>query len=95
MYEVVRAEKMLDKKIEQRVNLKFLCKLGKSASESYETLQSVYGDDCLCRTTVFEWYKRFKEGREDVEDDERPGRPVTSKTDLNIISTSTRAKNPL
>lgn len=70
--------------IEQRVNVKFLVKLGKSATETYSMLQQVYGDECLSRTRVFEWHKRFKEGREDVEDDPRPGRPSTSKTDDNI-----------
>ena len=30
------------------------------------------------------WYNRFKEGREDVNDDARPGRPSTSTTDENI-----------
>ena len=30
------------------------------------------------------WYNRFKEGREDVNDDARPGRPTTSATDENI-----------
>ncbi|XP_032668800.1 uncharacterized protein LOC116842993, partial [Odontomachus brunneus] len=30
------------------------------------------------------WYKRFQEGREDVEDDERPGRLSTSTTDDNV-----------
>jgi hypothetical protein len=29
---------------------------------------------------VFEWHKRFPEGREDVEADERPDRPVTKIT---------------
>ena len=33
------------------------------------------------RTCVFEWrYKRFKAGREDVEDGPRSGRPSTSRT---------------
>ena len=30
------------------------------------------------------WYNRFKEGREDVNDDARPGSPSTSTTDENI-----------
>ena len=36
------------------------------------------------RTQVELWYKRFKEGREDVNDDVRPGRPNTSTTGENI-----------
>ncbi|XP_066962283.1 protein GVQW3-like [Macrobrachium rosenbergii] len=30
---------------------------------------------------IFEWHKRFSEGREVVKDDERPGRPSTSRTE--------------
>lgn len=26
---------------------------------------------------IFEWYKRFSVGREGIEDDQRPGRPVS------------------
>ena len=38
----------------------------------------------MFRTRVFEWHKRFVEGREDVEDDSKSGRPCTSTTDINI-----------
>ena len=47
-------------------------------------LKKVYGDECLSRTQVFEWFKRLKEGREEIRDDQRPGRPSTSITDANI-----------
>jgi len=70
--------------VEQCVNVKFCVKLGKSVTETYELLKKVYGDECLSRTQVFEWFKRFKEGREEIGDDQRPRRPSTSKTDANI-----------
>ena len=44
----------------------------------------VYGKECMSRTRVFEWHKRFREGRTDVEDDERTRRPTISKTTNNI-----------
>ncbi|KAJ8957576.1 hypothetical protein NQ318_020616 [Aromia moschata] len=47
-------------------------------------LKEVYGNECLFRTQVFEWFKWFKEGRETTEDDPRPGQPSMSKTDENI-----------
>ena len=75
---------MLSVNVEQRVNVKFCVKLGKSATETYDMLKNVYGDECLSRTQVFEWFKRFKKGREEIGDDQRPGRPSTSKTDANI-----------
>ena len=71
-----------------RVNVKFLAKLGKSATETYGLLKEVYGHDCLSRTRVFEWFKRFKEGREDIEDDPRLGRPSSSKTDEKTLKMS-------
>ena len=33
---------------------------------------------------IFEWHWRFKEGREEVEDNHRSGRPSTSRTDKNV-----------
>ena len=36
------------------------------------------------RTQVFEWFKKFKEGREDVGDDPKSGRPSTAKTQENV-----------
>ena len=38
-------------------------------------MKKVYGDDCLCRSRIHEWFKRFQEGRKALEDDERSGRP--------------------
>lgn len=70
--------------LEQRINLKFLVKLGKTATESLEMLKQVYGDEALSRARVFDWHKRFKEGQEEVEDDARSGRPSTSMTANNI-----------
>ena len=75
---------MLSVKVEQCVNVKFCLKLGKSTTETYDLLKKVYGDECLSRTQVFEWFKRFKEGREEIGDDQHPSRPSTSKTDANI-----------
>ena len=70
--------------IEQRINIKFCVKLGKMATETLKMLLNVYGDSSVSRTRVFEWYKQFVEGREDVEDDPKSGRPCTSTTDTNI-----------
>ncbi|KAJ8943774.1 hypothetical protein NQ318_011986 [Aromia moschata] len=73
---------MLNVQMEQRVNLKFLVKLEKTFTEAYAMLKrSVI--DCLFRTQVFEWFKRFKEGHETIKNDPRSGRPSTSKTDEN------------
>ena len=47
-------------------------------------LQEVYGDEAMSRSRVFDWHRRFKEGREDLDDDPRAGRPSTSKTEENV-----------
>jgi len=73
---------MLNVNVEQRANVKFCVKLGKSATETYYLLKKVNGDECLSHTQVFEWFKRFEEGREEIGDDQRPGRPSTSKKAL-------------
>ncbi|XP_004683275.2 PREDICTED: putative uncharacterized protein FLJ37770 [Condylura cristata] len=75
---------MSDRYLEQRISIKFCVKLNKSASETHHLLKEAYGSDVMSRARVFDWYKRFKEGREDVRDDARSGRPVTHRTDENI-----------
>ena len=37
-------------------------------------LKTAFGASGMNRTSVFEWHKRFKEGRESVRDDKRRGR---------------------
>jgi transposase len=84
---------MPDGKIEQRINLKFLVKLGKSVSKSFVLLTDVYGDSVMSRPRVFEWHKRFREGREEVEDKQRVGRPCSSKTDDKILKINEIVRN--
>jgi len=74
---------MSDCKSEQRVNIKFLVKLKKSAMENFQLLTEAYGEDCLSRARVFEWHKRFSEGRESLKYDNRPDHPRTVVTDDN------------
>jgi hypothetical protein len=71
-------------KIEQHINLKFLVKLKKKISECFQLVKEVYSDNVMSRTRVSERHKRFMEGREEVEDDELPGRPSASQTEENI-----------
>ena len=60
--------------LEEWYAIKFCFKLGKNATEMYGMLQTASGPFCMNRASVFEWHKRFKEGRESVRDDERCGR---------------------
>ena len=45
----------------QRANIKFCLKLGKTFTGRFELMKQVYGDNCLFRARVHEWFKRFKE----------------------------------
>ena len=60
--------------LEERYAIKFCFKLGINATETYGMLQTAFLPSCMNRASVFEWHKRFKEGRESVRDDERYGR---------------------
>ena len=52
--------------------------------ETNEMFKIVYGDQCLSRTQVFEWHWRFKEGRNDVGNNQRLGWPIESLNVGNI-----------
>ena len=60
--------------LEEWYAIKFCFKLGKNTIETYGMLQTDFGESWMNRASVFEWHKRFKEGRESVRDDERYGR---------------------
>ena len=47
-------------------------------------LKIAFGEEAMCRTQTYEWWKRFKEDRTSVDDDPRSGLPSTSKTDDNV-----------
>ena len=55
--------------LEERYAIKFRFKLGKNATETYGMLQTAFWPSCMNRVSVFEWHKRFKEGRVSVRDD--------------------------
>ena len=59
--------------LEERYTIKFCFKLRKNATETYGIFQTAFGASGMNRASGFEWYKRFKEGRECVRDDERCG----------------------
>jgi len=75
---------MSDKNLEERINIKFCVKIGKSANETLALLIVAYGEYAMKKSSVLEWHKRFKEGREDVQDDQRSGQPKTQRTDANV-----------
>ncbi len=72
---------MQSETLEERYAIKLCFKLRKNPRKTYGMLQTAFRRSCMNRASVFEWHKRFKEGRESVRDDERCGRSkeVTQK----------------
>ncbi|UYV63726.1 hypothetical protein LAZ67_2005445, partial [Cordylochernes scorpioides] len=72
------------KKIDQKTSIKFCVKNEIKCADAFRMLTVAYGEATLDRSNVYRWYKMFSEGREDVNDEKRAGRPSTSKTDEKI-----------
>jgi hypothetical protein len=49
--------------MEQRAAIKFCVKLKKTATETFDVLKIAYGVECLSRTSVSEWHKRYIEAQ--------------------------------
>ena len=58
---------MMCESTKQCICIKFCFKIGKTAPETYQLLQQAYGEDVMGHTQVFDWFRRFKEGRTSVE----------------------------
>jgi histone-lysine N-methyltransferase SETMAR len=78
---------------EKRVAIKFCFKARLSATETLVLVQKAYGNEALNRSKAFRWYSRFRDGRELVEDDERGGRPKSTRTEVNIAAVADLIKN--
>jgi len=67
--------------MEQRANIKFCFKLGKTAAETVELMRQVYGDNCLSCAQIFICYARLKSGVETIEGEAVPGRPFSVRNE--------------
>ncbi|XP_071453429.1 protein GVQW3-like [Hetaerina americana] len=70
----------MPKFLEQRYSIKFAVKLGKSSTKTVGMINQAYGESAMSRNMIFRWHKMFVEGREEVDDEPRPGRPSTTLT---------------
>jgi len=61
--------------------IKFYVKNKMKCSNVLKMLTASFDESTLSKKNVYKWYKLFTEGREDVNDDARPGRPSMSTTD--------------
>ncbi|KAJ8949300.1 hypothetical protein NQ318_006725 [Aromia moschata] len=77
-------QEKMQRSLEQPMAIKFCVKLEKSAAETIPMLKKAFGVDCLSDRHIFRWHKAFAEGLEDVNDENRAGRPSTSSSDDNV-----------
>jgi len=73
---------------EQRTCIKFCFKLNKTEAETHWMLKEAFGEQALSQARTFEWFKRFKDGRESVEDDKHSGWLSTCTTPEMIAKVS-------
>ncbi|KAG5328416.1 GVQW3 protein, partial [Acromyrmex charruanus] len=78
------SEQQVPASVAQRVIIKFLTKEGVKPCEILTRLKVQYGDDTLSKTQVFDWAKKFKSGRESVENVSHNRRPRSSVSGDNI-----------
>lgn len=60
--------------------------MGKTTSENFQRIKQAYGDNAVSRTRVFQWYTTYRDGPENLEVDERSGRPDAIETVRELIS---------
>jgi hypothetical protein len=78
---------------EQRVAIKLYFIAGLSAAETLVLVQKACGNEALRPSNVFRRYSRNRYGRDPIEDDERDGRPKSTRTEVNIAAVDDLVKN--
>jgi transposase len=78
--------------MQQRSVIRYFDLCQKSNQQIAAKLAKGYGQDALCLRVVQKWAGRFRAGKENVEDDERSGRPP--HTDIRDVFLRFLRKNP-
>jgi hypothetical protein len=68
--------------MEQTAKFKFCLKAAKTATETFQLIKQAYtySENALPRTRVCAWYARFRDGCENLDDDESNGRSTAVRT---------------
>ena len=78
---------------EVRAVIRFLLARNNNAAEIHKQLCEVYGLNVMSDSKVRQWGRLFKEGRTNVHDEERSGRPSVITDDLvEKVNTTIRGK---
>jgi hypothetical protein len=72
--------------MEQGANIKLRFSTGQRATETSQLIKQAYADNALSHMQVLEWYARFSDHCENLEDEECSGRPTAVSTS-NMIET--------
>src|ERR1700729_162240 len=77
-------------KVNQRAVIQFLSFEGCHPVDIHRRMQTAYGDKCLSKTTVTNWARMFREGRELTTDLPRPGQKhiVATEEAMALIDTA-------
>jgi hypothetical protein len=78
---------------EQRFAIKYCFKAHLSATETLVLVQKAYRNEALNRSNFLGGILVFRGGRELVEDDERGGRPKSTRTKVNVAAVDDFVKN--
>ena len=78
---------MKDKKFVVRASMLYDFKRGKTAADCHRTICAAFGEDSISISQCQRWFKRFANGNESLEDEERAGRPVVFDNEA-LIETS-------
>ena len=68
-------------KVKYRAIMKFLSKEGLAPAAIKQCMDGMYGEASASYSTVKEWAKQFRLGRDSIEDEPREGRPVEVVTE--------------
>lgn len=85
--ENLTAKKMtLCERTEQRSVIKFCVGAGMTPTDTWKFLERGNQARTCSRSIVFDWHKRFRDGRTSVTDDDRAGRPAVHQSCVNQVN---------
>lgn len=91
LWEVGRSDTMMyqiphPSKLDQRAVIQFLGAEGCQPAKIHQRMRAVYGNACVSKTTVADWCKQFRQGRQTTSDLARSGSPRVAITPANIAA---------